>query len=107
MVLKAHKNDIGKPRVDLIPPLTLLDIGRVLEFGANKYSANNWRHGMNWSRLYGAASRHLLTWFGGEDKDVESGLSHLAHAACCLLFLMECEAKQIGHDDRVKSNGQR
>ncbi|WP_407965903.1 dATP/dGTP diphosphohydrolase domain-containing protein [Bartonella sp. C271] len=102
MVFKAHKNDIDKPRVDLIPPLTLLDIGRVLEFGANKYGANNWRSGMNWSRLYGAALRHLLAWFGGEDKDLESGLPHLAHAACCLLFLMEYETQQIGCDNRPK-----
>ncbi|WP_156850799.1 dATP/dGTP diphosphohydrolase domain-containing protein [Bartonella refiksaydamii] len=102
MVFKAHKNDIGKPRIDLIPPLTLLDIGRVLEFGANKYGASNWRHGMNWSRLYGAALRHLLAWFAGENKDLESELPHLAHATCCLLFLMECETQQIGCDNRPK-----
>ncbi|EJF77436.1 hypothetical protein MCQ_01520, partial [Candidatus Bartonella washoeensis Sb944nv] len=100
---EAHKNDDGKARVDLIPPLSLIEIGRVLEFGAKKYGANNWRNGMHWSRFHGAALRHLLAWFGGENKDGESDLSHLAHAACCLLFLMECEAKQIGHDDRFKS----
>ncbi|ATO56886.1 MULTISPECIES: dATP/dGTP diphosphohydrolase domain-containing protein [Bartonella] len=102
MAFEADKNDSGKPRVDLIPPLTLLEVGRVLEFGANKYGASNWLHGMNWSRLYGAALRHLLAWFGGEDKDLESGLPHLAHAVCCLLFLMEFEAQQIGCDNRPK-----
>ncbi|WP_330168907.1 MULTISPECIES: hypothetical protein [Bartonella] len=34
----------------------------------------------------------------------ESDLSHLAYGVCCLLFLMECEAKQIGHDDRPHKN---
>ncbi len=101
---EAHKNDDGKPRVELIPPLALLEIGKVLEFGAKKYGANNWRNGMHWSRLHGAALRHLLAWFGGEHKDAESDLSHLAHAACCILFLMECEAQQIGHDDRPHKN---
>ncbi|WP_273721794.1 dATP/dGTP diphosphohydrolase domain-containing protein [Bartonella sp. ML71XJBT] len=101
---EAHKNDDGKPRVDLIPPLALMEIGRVLEFGAKKYGANNWRNGMHWSRFHGAALRHLLAWFGGESKDAESDLSHLAHAACCLLFLMECEAQQIGCDDRPYKN---
>ncbi|WP_019224144.1 dATP/dGTP diphosphohydrolase domain-containing protein [Bartonella rattaustraliani] len=97
---QAHKNDDGKPRVDLIPPSQLMEIGRVLEFGAKKYGANNWRKGTPWSRFHGAALRHLLSWFDGEDKDSESGCSHLAHAACCILFLMEFEAKQIGYDDR-------
>ncbi|MET3559775.1 hypothetical protein ABID39_000452 [Bartonella japonica] len=99
---EANKNDDGKPRVELIPPSQLMEIGRVLEFGAKKYGANNWRNGMHWSRLQGAALRHLLAWSEGENTDSESGLSHLAHAACCILFLMECEAKQIGHDDRPK-----
>lgn len=106
VVNEAHKNDDGKPRVELIPPLALIEIGRVLEFGAKKYGANNWRHGMNWSRFHGAALRHLLAWFEGESKDVESDLSHLAHAACCLLFLMECEAKQLGCDDRYQKKSQ-
>ncbi|WP_308219238.1 dATP/dGTP diphosphohydrolase domain-containing protein [Bartonella machadoae] len=100
---EAHKADDGKARLDLIPPSTLIEIGKVLEFGAKKYGANNWRNGMDWSRFYGAALRHLFAWFGGETKDGESDLSHLAHAVCCLVFLMECEAKQIGHDDRLKS----
>ncbi|MGF7158123.1 carbonic anhydrase/acetyltransferase-like protein (isoleucine patch superfamily) [Bartonella heixiaziensis] len=101
---EAHKNDDGKPRIELIPPLALIEIGKVLEFGAKKYGANNWRNGMHWSRFHGAALRHLLAWFGGEHKDAESDLSHLAHAACCILFLMECEAQQIGHDDRPHKN---
>ncbi|WP_429137968.1 dATP/dGTP diphosphohydrolase domain-containing protein [Bartonella heixiaziensis] len=101
---EAHKNDDGKPRLELIPPLALIEIGKVLEFGAKKYGANNWRNGMHGSRFHGAALRHLLTWFGGEHKDAESDLSHLAHAACCILFLMECEAQQIGHDDRSHKN---
>ncbi|ATP12406.1 hypothetical genomic island protein [Bartonella henselae str. Houston-1] len=41
---------------------------------------------------------------GGEDKDVESDLSYLAHTACCLLFLIECEAKKIGCDDCPQNN---
>ncbi|MGL2349658.1 dATP/dGTP diphosphohydrolase domain-containing protein [Helicobacter pylori] len=96
----ACKDDAYKSRVDLIPPSALLTIGHVLANGARKYGANNWRNGMDWSRLHGAALRHLLAWFNGEDKDPESGLPHLAHAACCLLFLMDYDAQQIGCDDR-------
>ena len=40
--------------------------------------------------------RHIFAWWGGEDKDPETGFSHLAHAACCLLFLMEFQRNGWG-----------
>ena len=40
----------------------------------------------------------------GEDKDPESGLSHLAHAACCIMFLLEFEKTHPELDDRYKPN---
>ncbi len=30
----------------LLPPLAMIEIGKVLEFEAKKYGANNWRNGM-------------------------------------------------------------
>jgi hypothetical protein len=96
------KHDTGKARMELLSTVALTEIAKVLAFGANKYDAHNWRKGLNWSRLYGAALRHLLAHMDGQDKDEESGLSHLAHAACCLMFLLEHEAKGLGHDDRHK-----
>jgi len=38
----------------------------------------------------------------GEDKDPESGLSHLAHSLCCLMFLLEFEKTHPELDDRYK-----
>lgn len=96
----AVKADGGKSRVDLLPVRPMLDIGAVLEFGARKYAPWNWARGFDWSRPYAAALRHLYAWYGGEDLDQETGLSHLAHAACCLLFLLEYEHSGAGHDDR-------
>ena len=43
---------------------------------------------MAWSRLYAAVFRHMTAWFMGEDLDKESGISHLAHAACSIVFLL-------------------
>jgi len=40
------------------------------------------------TRYFDACIRHLTAWWQGEKNDSESGLSHLAHAACCILFLM-------------------
>lgn len=96
------KHDGGKARVELLPSTPLLMIADVLGFGAEKYAAHNWRGGFDQSRLIGAAMRHLLAYNDGEDSDPESGLSHLAHLGCCVLFLLEHQAKGIGRDDRYK-----
>jgi hypothetical protein len=49
-----------------------------------------------------AVLRHIFQWLGGEDKDSETGLSHLAHASCGLLFLIDFEVNKLGEDDRYK-----
>jgi len=65
----------------------------------------NWERGMGWGRVFGAAMRHLWAWWAGEDKDPETGLSHLAHALCCVMFLATYERRGVGHDDRpAKTN---
>ena len=94
------KHDEGKPRMDLLPPEALREIADVLALGAQKYDAHNWRRGFAYSRLLAAALRHVFSWAGGEDKDPESGKSHLAHAACCLMFLITFEQTRTGTDDR-------
>lgn len=94
------KHDEGKPRMDLLPPEALREIAEVLGVGAQKYDAHNWRKGFAYSRLTAAALRHLFAWVGGENKDPESGKSHLAHAACCLMFLITFEQTNTGTDDR-------
>lgn len=96
------KDDGGKVRVELLPVGPLNDIAEILTFGANKYDDHNWRKGFKWSRLIGALLRHVFAWVGGQDKDPETGKSHLAHAGCCLLFLLEHERRGLGEDDRYK-----
>lgn len=95
------KHDAGKPGVHLLPPLALVEVARVLDYGAAKYSADGWRKVDKRSRYVAAAMRHLLAYQAGEDVDAESGLPHLAHAACCALFLVECQRLGLGVDDRA------
>ena len=81
----------------------LLEVGKVLTFVAQKYGDRNWEKGMRWSRLFGALLRHVYAWWTGVDKDDETGLPHLAHAACCVLFLLHYEICSNGTDDRPRN----
>jgi hypothetical protein len=82
------KHDSEKARWDLLPLEAVTPIVDVLTFGARKYAPDNWRTVPEWRRRYYAATlRHLVAWWRGERVDTESGLPHLAHAGCCLLFL--------------------
>lgn len=95
------KYDSGKPRMELLPTIALEEVAKVLTFGANKYGAWNWAGGIVYSRLIGAALRHIFAWIRGENLDPESGLSHLAHAACCILMIIHfIKADRAQLDDR-------
>lgn len=96
------KADTGKVRMDLLPPEFLLGTAKVLDFGAQKYGDRNWEQGLAWSRVFAALERHMWAWWGGENKDAETGLSHLHHASCCLAFLSAYEARSTGTDDRPR-----
>jgi hypothetical protein len=94
------KYDKDKLRLDLIPPEAIIAIGSVLTFGAKKYNPRNWEKGMDWGRVYAALQRHLTAWQAGETNDEESGMPHLWHAACCIVFLLTYEQRGIGEDTR-------
>lgn len=97
---EGRKDDSGKSPYELIAPELLESTAQVLQFGAVKYDARNWEKGMRWGRVFGAAMRHMWAWWRGEKADPETGFSHLAHAACCVMFLLAYEQRQIGTDDR-------
>lgn len=98
----AVKHDAEKPDMSLLSSIALIKTAEVMTFGKRKYSAHNWRGGFAWSRLLSAAMRHLVAYIGGENKDPETGLSHLAHCACCVMFLLEFEETHSSLDDRFK-----
>ena len=84
----GRKDDVAKAPWDLLPIGPLRSVVDVLAFGARKYGVDNWQQVPDARRrYYAAALRHLTAWWEGEKTDPESGLPHLAHAACCVLFL--------------------
>ena len=101
---EAIRHDEGKTNWSLMPFEALEEINKVLEFGATKYSANNWQEGtgFKYSRVLNSLLRHVFAFMRGEDKDPESGLSHMAHAGCNVLFILYYLKKKAryANDDR-------
>lgn len=86
------KHDEDKPKFSLMKPDALMEMVAVLTYGAKKYSPDNWKHLENArQRYFDAANRHLWQWYGGEKRDPESGLHHLAHAMSSLMFLIQMD----------------
>lgn len=87
--MEGIKYDEGKPLWNLLPWKQVEDIVKVLTRGKVKYSPDNWKKVEPYNdRYFAAAMRHLTAWHMGERLDPETGYPHLAHACCCLLFIM-------------------
>lgn len=99
------KHDQSKEPLSLLSRTWLLGVSSVMAFGAKKYAPNNWRKGIERTRLISAALRHILAYNEGEDTDPETGLSHLDHASCCLMFARETHETHPELDDRYKHAG--
>jgi len=102
------KKDHFKDKWHLLPMTPLRWVVKVLMFGAKKYSKDGWKFGDYEDareRYYDAAYRHIVVewWENGNLLDEETGLPHLAHGACCILFLLwyDMEYKTMPRVDQV------
>ena len=96
-VLEALKDDTGKLRYDLVPIEALEQVVQVYTWSARKYTPDNWRLGMKWSKIFAAVMRHLWSWRAGQIYDPESGINHLAHAVWgCFTLLVYA----MNHQDK-------
>jgi len=87
--MKGLKFDSDKLDWSLLPLEPTEEVVKVLMFGAKKYAPGNWKKVDDHERrYYNAAMRHLTAWQKGEKIDSETGISHLAHSICCLLFIL-------------------
>ncbi len=84
-----NKEHEDKDPYELIPFKALHEVVKVLGFGKNKHGIDNWRGIEDTQCFIGAALRHICAWQRGEQVDAETGIDHLAHAVCDLLFVQE------------------
>ncbi len=87
-------------RYGLIPAVPLHDLAELCGKGAEKYSADNWRRGFDWSLSFDAMMRHAWAFWRGEDYDPETGVPHVISAAWHCLVLAEFMRMHRGFDDR-------
>lgn len=117
--MSGLKYNQDKPRMELLSPIAIEKLAGVLTYGDKKYTvtnadgtvargAHNWRKGLSWSEVAAAAIRHILAFLRNEDLDIDtpvgkgSGLAHVDHAMCELMFLSEFFHTKTGLDDRYK-----
>ena len=96
--MTPRKDDAGKVQMRLLPWAALREVARVMTWAVTAkapepYPVGNWK-GVAVERYEDAAVRHLAAHMEGERDDPESGLSHLAHAAFCVLFLLWQQARE-------------
>ncbi len=85
------KGDLSKkPHHAAIDPYLMRELAQVMRFGANKHGKNNFRTMTQEAaqEIRDSVSRHFNDGFlCGEEKDAESGMSHLAHMVANVMFL--------------------
>jgi len=97
------KYDNGKPQWSLLPFRALTQVVEVLTYGAKKYAPDNWKKVPDARRRYiDAGFRHLTAYTTGETNDPETGKHHLAHAICCMLYLVAFDLGE--HNDKSNSD---
>ena len=97
---KGLKYDTGKAKLSMIPVEALEMEAQAFEYGAKKYAKNNFKGGMEWSRLLDASLRHIYAFSAGENIDEESLVNHIGNARACLAMLAYNIKNNKGIDDR-------
>jgi hypothetical protein len=91
--MEGMKHDSGKPDYSLVPFGALDEVVKVLTYGAKKYDRFNWEN-VDALRYQAAALRHISAYMQGEKFDPETGINHMAHAVCSLLFLTQFDLNE-------------
>jgi hypothetical protein len=99
------KYDEGKLEYDMLPNEVLEGIIKVMMYGAytKGYSKDNWKKCEDTTRYYNAARRHQEAHRAGEYYDPESGLPHVYHEACNVIFKAYLEEQKHKAKNSLKA----
>ena len=71
IVKSECKQDQGKPRLDLVPPILVEAVGEIMTYGIGKYREESWRT-VDPKRYRAALMRHLMKYLKFENRDLEN-----------------------------------
>lgn len=100
--MSADRFNEGKRQWSLVDMRALEPMVEVLEFGATKYSRDNWKKGLKVSGIYDSLQRHLIELMEGKDLDEESNKLIIGHILCNVMFLSYMLQFKPDFDDRPK-----
>lgn len=103
---KTRAGGMNKLPLHLVPPRGLAHVALAFADGGLKYQPYNWHaERITASVYYGAALRHLNAWWEREDVAPDGVAHHLAHAAACLLMILDTMGTELLQDNRPPSTG--
>jgi hypothetical protein len=91
---KSQRFNQNKPKWSLVHFKSIEELPKVLDFGAKKYSRDNWKKGLDLSEILDSMQRHINEVMDGEQFDEESKLHHMGHIMCNAMFYMYHYNKQ-------------
>lgn len=103
----GKRMNLGKNRMELIPPEWPWSLADVTTQGSKKYAERNWEEGMKWSTMIGCMLRHLAKFQSGQRYDGDgfdakkgtTGCHELAMVAWNALALMSYDLRNVGTND--------
>lgn len=97
---RATRHNEGKLKWSLVHFDSFHPMVRVLEFGAEKYSIDNWKKGLYTKEICESMLRHIFAYLNGEDIDGDSKLSHVGHIQANAMFLGYMDMNMPEFDNR-------
>lgn len=85
-VTQGLRYNKGKRKWSLVHFASLEPMVEVLEYGCKKYSADNWKKGLDKKEVLESMMRHLGAMMDGQAKDPETNMSHIGHIMCNAMF---------------------
>jgi hypothetical protein len=104
---KTRVGGMNKVPMHLVPPRALAHVALAFADGGFKYQPYNWHtEPISASVYYGAMLRHIYAWWDGEDVPSDGVAHHLAHAACCILMILDTMGTECLNDNRPSMIGE-